>query len=214
MLFEETVTPQLLETARKLCAVPELGSFRMAGGTAIALQLGHRRSIDIDLFSTQKTNKASLLKILEHQFNETVFFVSPDRILAEIHGLKVELYDDWLMPFKTPAVETGGLRLASLTDLAAFKLSAITGRREKKDYIDLYFLFSALGINHVLAQFREYDPLISPKSVVFALSEVKDAQANQSAMPDLLKEVSWTDITATMLKASKVYLTMFRSQNP
>ncbi|QOI96897.1 MAG: nucleotidyl transferase AbiEii/AbiGii toxin family protein [Flammeovirgaceae bacterium] len=214
MLFKETVTPQLLETARKLCAVPELASFRMAGGTAIALQLGHRKSVDIDLFSNQKTNKASLRKILANQFKETVFFVSPDRIQAEISGLKVELYDHWLMPFKTPAVEAEGLRLASLTDLTAFKLSAITGRREKKDYIDLYFLFSALGINQLLAQFKEYDPLLSPKSLIFALSEVKAAQANQSVMPDMLKEVSWTDITATMIKASKVYLTMFREENP
>jgi hypothetical protein len=166
--------------------------------------------VDIDFFTTQKLNKTILEKKLAQHLKETHFFISPDRIHAEVKGLKVELYDDWLVPFKTPPVEIEGLRLASLTDLAAFKLSAITGRREKKDYIDLFFLFTHLGLEPVLSQFRQYDPLLSSKSILFALSEVKTAQLNQSVMPDMLKEISWAAINSMMLEASRIYLNMTR----
>ena len=210
MLFKETVTPALLRIASLLCSIPELAHFRMVGGTAIALQLGHRKSVDIDFFTNEKIDRKILQKVLRAHFKQTEFFISTDNIMAEIEGVRVELYDDWLIPFRTEPVTLERLRLASTADLAAFKLSAITGRREKKDYVDLYFLFEHLGLESVLTKFKEYDPLLSPKSLLFALSEVKTAQANQSVMPDMLKEHSWPAITEVMLKASRTYLNIIK----
>ena len=56
-MYSESVTPELLEVLRKLMAVEALLPFRLVGGTAISLQMGHRLSIDIDLFCNEKVNK-------------------------------------------------------------------------------------------------------------------------------------------------------------
>lgn len=209
-MFKEAITPALMEVASVLCKIPELASFRIVGGTAIALQLGHRKSVDIDFFSNEQFDKNFLRKILKTHFKSTEFFISPQQVSAEINGVRVELYDDWLVPFRTSPIVMEGLRMASLDDLAAFKLSTITGRREKKDYIDLYFLFSYLELDVVLARFKDYDPLLSPKSILFALTEVKEAILNQSFMPKMLKPFSWDDVQNLMIKAGELYLEMMR----
>ncbi|MBY0433520.1 MAG: nucleotidyl transferase AbiEii/AbiGii toxin family protein [Cyclobacteriaceae bacterium] len=210
MLHKETVTPALLRLASVVTGIPELSSFRMVGGTAIALQLGHRKSIDIDFFSNEKTDKNRLRKVLMACFKSTEFFVSPDHLSAEIDGIRIELYDDWMIPFRSEVLLVEGVRLAALQDLAAFKLNAITGRREKKDYIDLYFLFKHLGVRSVLSEFKNYDPLLSPKSILFGLAEVKTAQTNQSAMPDMLMPTAWKEIQSAMIEAGKQYMEIVR----
>ncbi|NOS90679.1 MAG: nucleotidyl transferase AbiEii/AbiGii toxin family protein [Cyclobacteriaceae bacterium] len=208
MLHKETVTDQLIQTARLLCSIPELASFRIVGGTAVALQLGHRISVDIDFFSNEIVSKKVILNVLTKKFNTTDFFVGTDRVNGEINGVRVELYDNWMIPFKTNSIHTEDLRLASLEDLAGFKLNAITERREKKDYIDLFFLFKKLGISSVLEKFKEYNPFISHKSILFALSEVKTAEQNSTPMPDMLLPANWNEINQSMLLAAKSYLSI------
>ena len=127
-------------------------------------------------------------------------------ILDEIEGVRVELYDDWSIPFRKPAFVEDGLRLASMEDLAAFKLSCITERREKKDYVDLFFLFKALGAQSVLKEFKNYNPLLSEKSILFALSEVRAAAENKSPMPNMLMNVDWREIEQSMVQAAKQYV--------
>ncbi len=213
MLHKEAVTPELISLASMLSAMPELASYRMVGGTAIALHLGHRKSIDIDFFSNESTDKSLIRKVFLSQFPETQFFISPDHLSAVINGIRLELYDEWMIPFRSAELNLEGLRLASLADLAAFKLSAVTGRREKKDYIDLYFLFDALGMENVLSQFKLYDPLLSPKSILFALAEVKTAERNQSPMPEMLQQVSWAEINSSMQKAGELFLQLVRDND-
>lgn len=190
MLHKETVTPALLTLLQTLNAIPLLNSFRLVGGTAIALQIGHRKSIDIDLFSNEKAHKPTIRKVLS-----------------------VELYDDWHIPFLNNIVIDEGIRLSTLEDLAAFKLSAITGRREKKDYIDLYFLFRKLGAQVVIGDFKKYDPLLSPKSILFALLEVGTALENASPMPVLLSSINWNEVKETMILAAKNYVGSMSERN-
>lgn len=208
MLYKETIGHDLLEILSNLTRIEELFPFRLVGGTAIALQLGHRKSVDIDLFSNEKTDKTKIRQILNKHYPSSEIFVTESNIQTEIKGVRVELYDNWMIPFRCPAMQSNALRLAGLEDLAAFKLSAITGRREKKDYIDLYFLFNELGTDTVLKNFHLYEPLMSPKSVSFALVEIETAIQNNSPMPDMLKEIEWRKVKASMIDASKKYLTI------
>jgi hypothetical protein len=205
MLHRETVTPELFDVLKRLSSSVELESFRLVGGTAISLQLGHRKSIDIAFFSNEIVDKRRLRQVIQSLFPGTEIFLSEHNLVAEIDNVRVELYDEWLLPFKKPCVETEGVRLTALEDLAAFKLSAITGRREKKDYIDLFVLFRRLGTSIVLNNFRSYDPLLSPKSILFALNEVSTAIENKSPMPQMLMEFGWAEIEAAMLDASREY---------
>lgn len=206
MLHRETISEELARVAGALVAAPELSSFRIVGGTAVALHVGHRTSVDIDFFSNEKVSKQTVLRFLKEKFYAGKFFVSEHNILGEIEGIRIDLYDDWMIPFKRPAVVEDGLRIAAMEDLAAFKLSSITERREKKDYIDLFFLFRELGAEAVLKDFRNYNPLLSDKSILFALSEVSTARKNKSPMPDMLIDVSWEDIQESMIHAAKQYV--------
>jgi hypothetical protein len=206
MLHKETVNSELIEVLQTLSGIPELESFRLVGGTAASLYIGHRTSIDIDFFSNEKVNKGSIVKKLSSYFPEIKAFVGTDNIRTSIKGVRVELYDDWHTPFKTDPIFTDGVRLATLNDIAAFKLEAITERREKKDYIDLYFIFKKLDTATILNDFKNYNPHLSMKSILFALGEVDEARKNKSVMPEMLVPFSWEEIEKSMLTAAKTYL--------
>jgi hypothetical protein len=207
MIHTETVTHQLLQVARRLCEIPALNTFRIVGGTAVALHLGHRKSVDIDLFTSEKVDKDKIRRVLEATFPNCKFDISEDAITSEIQGVKVELFDDWSTPFLEKPVVEDGLRLASLNDLAALKLDTIIGRREKKDYIDLHVLFESLGAAQVLKQFNLYNAQASEKSVMFALEEVKTARDNKTIMPVMLINISWPDIEKSMFGAAREFVT-------
>lgn len=206
MLHRETIGPELAKVARALVSAPELGAFRIVGGTAVALHIGHRTSVDIDFFSNEKVSKQKILSFLNDKFAGNEFFVTEHNIAGEIEGVRVDLYDDWSIPFRKAAVVEDGLRLAAMEDLAAFKLSCITERREKKDYIDLFFLFKELGSQSVLKEFKNYNPLLSEKSILFALSEVRAAAENKSPMPNMLMNIGWQEIEESMIQAAKQYV--------
>jgi len=208
MIHTSTVSPQLLEIAQQLSLIPELSSFRLVGGTAIALHLGHRKSVDIDFFSNDKTNKKKITSALRSLFPNQDFFLSQHNISFEVKDVRVELFDDWSTPFLEAPITENGIRLASLNDLAAFKLDAIIERREKKDYIDLFMIFKKLGDMRVLQQFKSYNPHVSDKSVLFALEEVHSARSNKSVMPEMLVEASWIEIESSMIDAAREYLSL------
>ncbi|MBX2894676.1 MAG: nucleotidyl transferase AbiEii/AbiGii toxin family protein [Cyclobacteriaceae bacterium] len=197
-----------MEVVQKLSSVPELGAFRLVGGTAIALHIGHRKSVDIDFFSNERTNKKEITAILRSIFPNTEFFLNQHRISFEASDIRIELFDDWSTPFLEKPIIENEIRLASLNDLAAFKLDAIIERREKKDYIDLFVIFKKLGAMHVLQQFKSYNPHVSAKSVLFALEEVHTARSNKSVMPEMLLAVSWSDIENAMIDAAREYLSV------
>lgn len=206
MIHFETVTAELLEIAQRLCENPQLNMFRIVGGTAIALHMGHRKSVDIDFFTCEKVGKREILPVLRDMFPGTEFYITQHSISAEINGVRVELFDEWHTPFLEKPVIANGLRLASLLDLAAFKLDAIIERREKKDYIDLHVLFQTLGALHVLQQFSSYNPHVSEKSVLFALGEVEVARVNKSVMPEMLINLPWATIEHTIIDAAREFI--------
>jgi hypothetical protein len=206
MMHEEAVNKELLDLATRLFALPQLDSFRLVGGTAAALHLGHRISIDLDLFSNEKINKREIVNAISQAFPNAKTFISTFNIRSAINDIKVEMYDDWHTPFKKDPLNIKGLRIATLEDIAAFKLEAITERREKKDYIDLHFIFKALGDLAVLNSFQDYNPYISIKSVLFALGEVEEAHANKSVMPEMLVSVDWQEVKISMLNAAKRFI--------
>jgi hypothetical protein len=205
-MHSDTVSQELLKIAQKLSASPELAHFRIVGGTAIDLQVGHRMSGDIDFFTNEKTDKRQVITALKNLFPDAEFTVTEDGIISVINGIKVELFDSWSTPFLEKPVEENGLRLASLKDLSAFKLDAIIERREKKDYIDLYFLFEKFGATNVLDRFKEYNQQVSVKSILFALEQVVEAGKNKSVMPEMLVDLPWSKVEKSMLEAAKEFI--------
>jgi hypothetical protein len=87
MIYINTVTPSLLKIAQQLSTSPKLDAFRLVGGTAIALQIGHRTSVDIDFFTNEKIDKTETLRHLETLFPISKFLRSEHSVSSEINGV-------------------------------------------------------------------------------------------------------------------------------
>ena len=114
--------------------------YYLVGGTAVALHIGHRRSIDFDLFTDGKVNVILLKKqVLTSRFLSHVIHQDVDQIHFTINGVKLTFYK---YPFKIPAAifHDNYFRIPDLLTLAAMKAFALGGRGKWKDYVDLYFL--------------------------------------------------------------------------
>lgn len=204
-LHKQTVTADLLEVLKVLMTIESLQSFRLVGGTAIALQLGHRKSIDIDFFSNNKVSKQSIVAGLKTKFPNEGYTIASYGVNARIKGVQIDIFDDWSDRFREPPLVIDGMRIAAIQDLAALKITALTERREKKDYIDLTFLFKELGGLHLLKEYKKYNPLLSPKSILFALREIDSAYSNKSVMPAMLLPFSWDQAKASMHSIAQEY---------
>lgn len=211
-MHKETVIPELFEILRKLMMLEPLAPLRLVGGTAISLQIGHRKSIDIDLFCNEKISKQAIIASIQSHFENAQCFTKSYCINAIIKDVKIDIYDEWSIPFKHPILNQEGIRLSALEDLAAFKLTAFTERREKKDYVDLYFLFKEFGGLTLLQQYKAYNPLLSSKSLLFALHEIDTAETNKSVMPEMLVPFSWEQAKILMGSVAQEYFKSLQKQ--
>ena len=115
-------------------------SFYLVGGTAIALHIGHRHSIDFDLFTIKKINKSRIKqKVFALPYNKRTFLEDVDQIHFHINGVKTTFF---LYPYPVEHLEflDGVISMPSLLSLSAMKAFALGRRAKWKDYMDLYFL--------------------------------------------------------------------------
>jgi predicted nucleotidyltransferase component of viral defense system len=139
MLHTRCVDPTTLELLRRLTNLPFLDDFYLVGGTALALYYGHRKSIDLDLFTNSDVDWDALNdEILT--IGEWQSFHRRKRIYqGYLEGVKVD-FVHYPYPPLNPINNIEGFRLISVEDIAAMKLSAVTGRGTKKDFFDIHLL--------------------------------------------------------------------------
>lgn len=202
MLHTETVSEELLTILKELMLLPKLKDFRLVGGTAMALQCGHRRSVDIDLFTDHSFSINDLTTELTYRFGGKELVRSSQGVAMNIHDVKVDLYN-WGVPFIDNAVESEGLRLASLRDISAFKLDTISSRKEKKDFFDLFFLLKKVTFEQLIDCYRIKYPIYNPRTPVNAVSSVHEADSSEQ--PDLLIPVGWDEVKSELIKAVRQY---------
>lgn len=171
MLYEQVVTPSTLRLLRELSADEWLDSFCLVGGTALALQIGHRRSEDIDLFTQQDIDTSALNAHLLSRYAFACSFVEKNTLKGTIRDVKVDLIT---FPYKmvSPVVREGGLRLAGVGDIAAMKLSAIVQNGTRlKDFIDVAYLSCQMSLSAMIdcyaRKFPNANPLIPVKAVAY-----------------------------------------------
>ena len=115
-------------------------SFYMVGGTAIALHIGHRRSIDFDLFTPSKLNKSRIkTQLLQFPFDQVPIFEDYDQLHLFINQVKVTFFS-YPYPVQHPIKIGSEITVPSLLSLAAMKAFALGRRAKWKDYVDLYFI--------------------------------------------------------------------------
>jgi len=154
MLYKNTVEDNTLELLKKLQADDELSEFKLAGGTSLALQIGHRKSIDLDLFTQNDFDTNYLLEYLEQNYNFATDYTSRNTLKGSIQNIKIDLISHKYKHVK-PFVNIENIILYSIEDIAAMKLNAITGNGTRsKDYIDIYFILKRFSVAEILEFYK------------------------------------------------------------
>ncbi len=175
MLQLQTVKPNTLELLKSLMQKEYLNSFVLVGGTALALQMGNRESIDLDLFSTADFSSNEILSSLLNDYQIIVNNQLTQTLISTINQVKVD-FIKFHYPFIRPFVIIENIRMASIEDIAALKLDAITGRGSKKDFYDLFFLLQHYSIDELFSFYSEKYPHQTTFHVIRSLSYFEDAE--------------------------------------
>lgn len=196
MLYLETVESSTLELLKKLQRLSVLEQTRLVGGTALALQLGHRKSIDLDFFGTVDCEAEYLRESIAGIASLTILKESPHIHIYIVDGIKVDIVN-YKYPWLDDVVLEQGLRLASVSDIAAMKITAIIGRGTKKDFIDIAFLLHHFSLEEILhfyaAKYNDSSVFMAMKSLAY----FDDAEADP--MPDMFVNQSWQQVKAHIL---------------
>ena len=171
MLQTATVAPSTLELLSKLQSETVLGSTRLVGGTALSLQIGHRKSDDLDLFSTETLDGLAVQELLVGKYGFIPSVITENTLIGFIHGVKIDVIFH-PFPWLEEALEEDGFRIAAKDDIAAMKMHAIinSGKRPK-DFVDIAFLSMYFSYNEIkqllLKRYPAYDPLMADRAMVY-----------------------------------------------
>lgn len=203
MLQYRTIEPKTLELLNKLMKIDEFSSLILAGGTSLALQIGHRQSIDLDLFGKIEADDLEISKILNSIGKVTPLKKSKNINIYLIDKIKVDLVN-YHYPWIDKVITEKDIRLASKIDIVAMKLAAITGRGTKKDFIDLFFLLKSFSLSEMLDFYKQKYNDASEVLVLKSLSYFEDANADEE--PKMLKKINWNTIKNKITTELKSYL--------
>ena len=208
MFWNTLDQPQKPLLTKLAASLPVPGSY-LAGGTALALILGHRKSVDLDWFTPLAFHPDPLIQNLSVLGKVKVAEIHDGTFHGFVDGVRVTwLYypNPLLQPWLT-VDEAPGLRLASLTDLAVMKWTALSQRGARKDFIDLYFLsqhgYDLRYIINLLPQ--KYPGVdINRYHMIKSLSYFDDAE--REVMPVMIHNLKWSTVKEFFLSAQKTFL--------
>ena len=202
MLSHKTIEPGTLELLKSLMLEPEFSQLRLVGGTSLALQYGHRVSIDLDFFGEIQTDDDTIKSIL-HKYGAL-------KVIKEIANIKVYILNNikidivnynykWI---DAPLIEED-IRLATPKDIAAMKVNAIAGRGSKKDFIDMYFLLQHFSLSDIISFYEEKYPESSVFRALMSLTYFEDAE--EQIMPKMFSDTSWDTVKEHIIKTVSKY---------
>jgi predicted nucleotidyltransferase component of viral defense system len=201
MLQSQTVESNTLELLKSLMQKEYLNSFVLVGGTALALQLGNRQSIDLDLFSNIDFASNELLTSLLNDYQIVVNNQLSQTLITTINYVKVD-FIKFHYPFIRPFLVIENIRMASLEDIAAMKLDAITGRGSKKDFYDLFFLLQHYSIDELFSFYTEKYPHQTTFHVARSLTYFDDADIQPSPIV-FDKTITWETVKQKIISVIK-----------
>ena len=182
-------------------SLPELQGFNLAGGTALALQIGHRISVDLDFFGDKQFDTAEVMTAIEEFAKVSIISQSRSILILNVNGVKTDVVR-YKYPLLNPVLHVEGLRLLSTLDIGAMKLAAITNRGRKRDFFDLFFLMKQFSLRQLLdaynAKYSDGSEFLVLKSIIY----FEDAE--QDDEPKLLSPThTWNEVKATILAAAR-----------
>ncbi len=160
--------------------------------------MGHRVSVDLDLFTVEDYDVDALIHALDEKFELSIVSQEKRMLITYINGIKVD-FVKMSYPILFPPHSTEGVRILDLRDIAPMKLKAITQRGSKKDFFDIYFLLEKIPLKEMLnlfkKKFRQYETF----HVVKSLGYFEDAEQNADPLV-FDKTLHWEKVKAAIIQ--------------
>lgn len=203
MLHKNAVEPSTLELLIQICKLPSLKNFALGGGTNLALQIGHRFSIDLDFFTSTSYDNTGVFKTITQKYpSAELIFEQNQTMMFHIEGVKVDfvLYPfEWLYSFK----EIEEARLINITDIIPMKLQALSNRFAKKDFWDIAFLLKRFSLEEIMKIFKTKFPQVDTGYIIHSLTYFETAEKEDD--PINLVPINWNDIKEFLQKTVSDY---------
>jgi predicted nucleotidyltransferase component of viral defense system len=173
-LYYNTINELLKNSLLIVMSTPIFDSFRLVGGTALSLQIGHRESIDIDLFSDINYGEIDFEQI-DHFLTQNFKYIATSSMPPALgkayflgenknHTIKLDVF--YTDPFIQPPIEIDSIRLASIEEIIAMKMDVIQRGGRKKDFWDLHELLSNYSIPQMIALHERRYPYSHDKDIL------------------------------------------------
>lgn len=198
LMYLNTVSPLTANLLNKLKPSDLPEKSYLAGGTAIALQLGHRKSNDLDFFTPTKFSEIAWEEKLKEDLKLKTNQRDWQTIAGNIGSVKFSLfyYSNKLIEKLIP---WNGVFLASLPDLAAIKLDTVISRGAKRDLIDIYFLVKKYSLPKLFTFYEQKYGNFSDREIMIKKALVYFDDADKDEDPQMLANISWKTIKENLV---------------
>lgn len=203
MLSIQSVKPDTLELLRAISKQPEVQETRLVGGTALALQYGHRQSVDLDFFGRLPEDKDVLIDAVKRIGDVTVLNRSKIILQMVVNQVKVDFVDYSRYSWIDEPICGDGFVLASDKDIAAMKVNAIMGRGTRKDFIDLYALLQRYSLAEIMGFYQHKYPEFSEYRALLSMTYFDDAEMQD--LPIMFIDTPWETMKKVIIKAVNAY---------
>lgn len=191
----DSLTPETRQAYLQVARLPFIEDYYLAGGTGLSLHLGHRFSIDLDLFSPDETavgpDQRDALRMLLNDPSLIITYDKDGTFVATWQGVGVSFFRLPLYPLVQQPLLVEGIPLATVPEIGAMKLAAIIDRGTRKDLVDIYYLLQVVSLEDIFevaavkyARVRSF-----PVSAMRALAYFADAET--VPMPRMLDQTPW-----------------------
>jgi len=203
-LHAEVLDKSTADLLAEIGAAPSFRDFYLAGGTGLALQLGHRMSLDLDLFSERPWSAASLLDAVRALGPTVIDRETEGTLVGSVGSVRVSFFY-YPYPLLEPPLQTpGGAPLAGLLDIACMKLIAVSQRGSRKDFVDLYFLgLAGIDLRRALDVLPRKMPGVQHNLVHLARSLAYFADAESEPELRMLVPFRWSSARDYCLAQSR-----------
>ena len=176
---------------------------RLVGGTSLALQYGHRQSVDLDFFGKPIVSQDEILAMMGRLGAYKLRNRTKNILQLIVDNVMVDIVDYSQYPWIDTAICEDGLVLASPRDIAAMKINAIEGCGSRKDFIDVYELLQHYTLDEILQCYSMKYPNFSLFRAPLSITYFDDAESE--AMPKMFATVTWDEIKTRINSAIKEY---------
>lgn len=202
-LHYETISPSLLDILKKLMQSDVFHDFRLVGGTALALQRGHRRSVDIDLFTDLEYGDMPITAMREFLEGEFLIHNGTETMTRNDAGYHIYLSEGkeppikvdffYTEPFVFPILAKDGLRFADQREIAAMKLSVIGNHiYRQKDYWDIHDMLENYTLSEMIQWALKRDPYtITENDIIEGLKQVDKVKESREGIVSLKPLEYW-----------------------